>query len=41
VVEGEVVESVLANSTYQTWEDSLMKMQASHNQNEEHDNEDR
>jgi len=41
VVEGEVVESVLANSTCQTWEDSPMKMQASHNQSEEHDNEDR
>jgi len=41
VVEGEVVKSVLANSTCQTWEDSSVKMQASHNQSEEHGNEDR
>jgi len=41
VVEEEVVESVLANSTCQTWEDLPVKMQASHNRSEEHDNEDR
>jgi len=41
VVEGEIVESVLTNSTCQTWEDSPVKMQASHNQSEEHDNENR
>jgi len=41
VVEEEVVKSVLANSIYQTWEDLPLKMQAFHNQSEEHDNEDR
>jgi len=41
VVKGKVVESVLTNSTYQTWEDSPLKMQAFYNQSEEHDNENR
>jgi len=41
VVEEEVVGSVLADSTCQTWEDLPMKMQASHNQSEEYDSEDR
>ena len=41
MVEEEVVESVLTNSTCQTWKDLPVKMQASHNRSEEHDNEDR
>jgi len=41
MVEGEIVESVLANSICQTWKDSPLKIQAFHNQSEEHDNEDR
>jgi len=41
VVEEKVVKSVLANNTCQTWENSPLKMQASHNQSKEHDSEDR
>jgi len=41
VVEEEIAESVLVDSTCQTWEDPPIKMQAFHNQSKEHDSEDK